>query len=287
MLGLLDCAVLLRAEKEDWLDEWLRRNAAATPRVRLHPHALTPGGEGAASVASLRDAGMSLRRYDAAILPVSYASLSWARTALACVGGLDSLPVPVMALVSGLRAPAIQDLLDLGIVDFLRDDACQDDLRIRLAQMANAQGLAACAGWESAFGEPVAPPPGPAARSRLRSGRPRLIGGVPAAPGHAAGAEPALPVSPQLREPELAFPVRRVARAELDGAFRAAKSRVVDSFEKAYIDKVLSRHAGNISMAARSAQKHRRAFWALMRKHRIDAAPYRVAARAGKEPAPD
>jgi DNA-binding NtrC family response regulator len=64
-------------------------------------------------------------------------------------------------------------------------------------------------------------------------------------------------------------------------SFKAAKSQVIERFERAYITAALGRHSGNIAMAARSAQKHRRAFWALMRKHQIDAAPYRAEAQAG------
>ncbi|MNT65464.1 Bacterial regulatory protein, Fis family [compost metagenome] len=54
---------------------------------------------------------------------------------------------------------------------------------------------------------------------------------------------------------------------------------MVDGFEREYIRHALSRHGGNVAQAARACAKHRRAFWALMRKHGIDAAPYRQAAQ--------
>ncbi len=57
--------------------------------------------------------------------------------------------------------------------------------------------------------------------------------------------------------------------------FREAKARFVEGFEKGYIEKLLLLHRGNISRAARSAQKDRRAFWELIRKHGIDADQYR------------
>ncbi|MCD0502999.1 helix-turn-helix domain-containing protein, partial [Bordetella petrii] len=60
-----------------------------------------------------------------------------------------------------------------------------------------------------------------------------------------------------------------------DEPFRQAKARVVDGFEREYLQRALLLHAGNVAQAARASSKHRRAFWALMRKHRIDAAPYR------------
>jgi DNA-binding NtrC family response regulator len=50
---------------------------------------------------------------------------------------------------------------------------------------------------------------------------------------------------------------------------------IVEQFERGYITEALERHGGNIAMAARASNKHRRAFWALMRKHKIDAALYR------------
>jgi len=61
-----------------------------------------------------------------------------------------------------------------------------------------------------------------------------------------------------------------------DEPFKQAKGRVVDGFEKAYLNAALDRYSGNIAQAARAAQKHRRAFWELVRKHRIDLAQYRT-----------
>jgi DNA-binding NtrC family response regulator len=49
----------------------------------------------------------------------------------------------------------------------------------------------------------------------------------------------------------------------------------VSNFERTYITQALVKHGGNIAMAARASSKHRRAFWALMRKHDIAAEQYR------------
>lgn len=59
-------------------------------------------------------------------------------------------------------------------------------------------------------------------------------------------------------------------------SFRDAKARFVEEFERRYIAKLLLLYRGNISRAARAAQKDRRAFWELMRKHGIDAERYRI-----------
>ncbi len=52
-------------------------------------------------------------------------------------------------------------------------------------------------------------------------------------------------------------------------SFRSAKERVVESFEREYILRRLAQCGGNVSHAARAAQKNRRAFFELMRKHNI------------------
>ncbi len=53
-------------------------------------------------------------------------------------------------------------------------------------------------------------------------------------------------------------------------SFRVAKSRAVEEFERDYIRKLLTIHKGNIAKAAKAAQKNRRAFWELIRKHGIE-----------------
>ena len=53
-------------------------------------------------------------------------------------------------------------------------------------------------------------------------------------------------------------------------SFREAKRKAVADFEKNYIEELMIAHQGNITKAARGAQKNRRAFWELIRKHRID-----------------
>ncbi|MBB5503099.1 DNA-binding NtrC family response regulator [Paraburkholderia sp. MM5384-R2] len=52
-------------------------------------------------------------------------------------------------------------------------------------------------------------------------------------------------------------------------SFREAKARTVEAFERNYIERLLMVNAGNVTRAASAAQKNRRAFFALMRKHAI------------------
>ncbi len=52
-------------------------------------------------------------------------------------------------------------------------------------------------------------------------------------------------------------------------SFSQLKARVMAEFERGYVMQMLERHQGNIAHAARAAQKNRRAFFQLMRKHHI------------------
>jgi DNA-binding NtrC family response regulator len=53
-------------------------------------------------------------------------------------------------------------------------------------------------------------------------------------------------------------------------SFQKAKSEVVKKFEMDYINGLLLAYQGNITKAAQAAQKNRRSFWQLIRKHKIN-----------------
>jgi two-component system response regulator GlrR len=54
-----------------------------------------------------------------------------------------------------------------------------------------------------------------------------------------------------------------------DQSFRAMKFRVVWRFEHDFLSTVLRAHKGNITRAAFAVKKNRRAFWELLRKHKL------------------
>jgi DNA-binding NtrC family response regulator len=62
----------------------------------------------------------------------------------------------------------------------------------------------------------------------------------------------------------------RLDKVEKQESLRQAKAKIVESFEKNYIQGLLAAYKGNISRAAEAAQKNRRAFWQLIRRHQID-----------------
>jgi DNA-binding NtrC family response regulator len=59
-------------------------------------------------------------------------------------------------------------------------------------------------------------------------------------------------------------------------SLREAKARLVEDFERRYIEQLLSRHGGNVTHAASAAGKNRRAFFELMRRYRIESGAYRA-----------
>jgi DNA-binding NtrC family response regulator len=61
-------------------------------------------------------------------------------------------------------------------------------------------------------------------------------------------------------------------------AFKEAKAKIVAQFEKSYIQGLLVAFEGNITRAARAANKNRRAFWQLIRKYRIDVQSFKAGA---------
>jgi transcriptional regulator with PAS, ATPase and Fis domain len=70
-----------------------------------------------------------------------------------------------------------------------------------------------------------------------------------------------------IAEKDIHFPSLETVECE---SFRATKSKMIASFEKSYIERLLIAHKGNVTKAAHEAKKHRRAFWALVRKYHID-----------------
>jgi DNA-binding NtrC family response regulator len=70
-----------------------------------------------------------------------------------------------------------------------------------------------------------------------------------------------------------------------DESFQQAKAKAVERFERTYLQGLLLAHRGNITRAAHAARKNRRAFFELLRKHRIDAGVFRGAYAGGPAPA--
>lgn len=281
MRELLDCAVVMppgcAAQARDWVDT----HRGQSTRLRLHVLDLAGWVDDAPDTQLLSRTHLALRRFDCCVLPVSTSSLSWTRTALASTE--VALPVPLVVLAFDIAAPALLDLLSLGVADFVRSPVCLDELRARLVNVRRQApqtppGRMDGASWRR---------PGQRdARSDSRDMRAVRPGDAHVSFGDGDVHEPlrsyaassGSPSCMTLDEagilPVVGEPVMQDAGV-VDEPFRQAKARMIDDFERAYLRHALSRYSGNVAQAARASSKHRRAFWALMRKHQIDAAAYR------------
>ncbi|HJP91733.1 MAG TPA: sigma-54 dependent transcriptional regulator [Pyrinomonadaceae bacterium] len=72
----------------------------------------------------------------------------------------------------------------------------------------------------------------------------------------------------------IVFPGENNQLGEL--SFQEMKANVIAKFETNYIENLLVAYRGNISKAAQAAQKERRTFWQLVRKHKIDVEKFKV-----------
>jgi two-component system response regulator GlrR len=86
------------------------------------------------------------------------------------------------------------------------------------------------------------------------------------------GAAVALCDGPFIRAADLLF---ASDQTQPRGSFREAKARLITEFEREYIVCLLTSCHSNVSEAARAAGKNRRAFWELIRKHKIDVREFR------------
>ncbi|MEK7943898.1 hypothetical protein WKR98_04045 [Pigmentiphaga sp. YJ18] len=235
MRGMIDCGVLMVPEHAGWMRELMEDWKDARERIALHGVQLDAPSVGAsASADALRRQALALKRYDVCLLPVTLSTLGWTRTAMAVAG--DTLQTPVLALAREMSAAGLQDLLSLGLDDFMRYPMCGEEFKTRLVLLAG----------------PGKPPEAcPAAD----------------APPDEAEAQDDHEAESTGRDENANFVSRE--------PFQSAKARIVTEFERHYISDMLLRYQGNISQAARAAHKNRRAFWQLMRKHEIVADPYR------------
>lgn len=77
-----------------------------------------------------------------------------------------------------------------------------------------------------------------------------------------------------IQEHHIVFPGENSQLGQL--SFQEMKANVIARFETNYIQNLLIAYQGNISKAARAAQKERRTFWQLVRKYKIDVTKFKV-----------
>lgn len=212
------------------------------------------------NINALSNMSLFFKRYDACLLPIDKSNLAWARQALHLAR--HTLETPVFGLIDTLTVPATNDLIRSGMADFLYNPLCVDELRIRINKQKQVYANTTLK-EEPATQTYVSNDDDNNTSSYDKVCEPvksYTIGSVP------------LVTEAEIQT--LAY-VSAVRSAKENFAFGVAKSRLIGHFERAYIMATLSKTAGNISLAAKGAQKHRRAYWALMRKYDIDAKSFK------------
>jgi DNA-binding NtrC family response regulator len=81
---------------------------------------------------------------------------------------------------------------------------------------------------------------------------------------------------------ELELSIFAPEKAQGPRSFQEAKTAIIANFERTYIQGLMTIYQGNVSQAALAARKNRRAFWELIRKHRIDVCGFRSKRRTGE-----
>jgi len=320
----IDCAVLVLAAHQSWMPEMLQELEPALNRIKLHALEweaghdldLDLGIEQASPVSlpyeTLAQASIGLRRYDVVLLPVSMETLVWTRQALAAIPRGPF--IPLVGVLKDMRSAAIQDLLEMGMTDFVRLPICVDEFRARLLHSVTSVPRPGSLrepslnyGQKIAMSRGVLPIMGEAnLRDWLEMTGKKSLGLSPLSTGQIKRVlEGRLPNAPESEQEKKArLKVERIERIksiekhyelELESCsanvndvlaqsvkgkykqrhLKELKTKLIEDFERAYLIEALERNRGNIANAARHSGKHRRAFWALLRKYEIDAEDFR------------
>jgi two-component system, NtrC family, response regulator GlrR len=90
---------------------------------------------------------------------------------------------------------------------------------------------------------------------------------------HVIGRAVALSELQMIRDVDIVIPSSEANHKQ--ESFQQVKAKVIAQFERTYLQGLLLAHQGNITKAAKAAQKDRGAFWQLLRKHQINVERFR------------
>lgn len=233
----------------DQHSQWALIYAGAYKNIRVQTQPFESLLIGDSIEQGLRHWAVNLLQYDLALVAVNPSNLAWVRSQLHYARSY--LRTPIVAVVQNLQPIAIQDILDAGAADFVMDHNLITELPIRVKLLQQR--------LPKSFGYDLQPL-------------------VPVVADNTKAKTEALLLKEDANSLDVYTAAVASSYAVHGQSFQQAKNSVVQRFEKAYIRTALVRNQGNITRAARTAQKHRRSFWELMRKHNIDADIYRVSA---------
>jgi CheY-like chemotaxis protein len=320
----IDCAVLILAAHQAWLPKVLSDLEPALNRIKIHALEWEAGHDLDLELSldrpspvslpyeTLAQASIGLRRYDVVLLPVSMETLAWTRQALAAIPRGPF--IPLVGVLKEMRSAAIQDLLEMGLTDFVRLPVCTDEFRARLLHSVTSVPRPGSLrepslnyGQKIALARGVLPIVGEGSLrdwlNMTRRNNPSLATlSAVQIQKILAGQLQLGPESEKDRKERLKLErVERIKNIEkhdeneIDASFatieeaseqigkahdkprhlKVVKTKLIEEFERAYLTEAMNRNRGNIANAARYSGKHRRAFWALLRKYDIEAEDFR------------
>lgn len=247
----IDCA-FLRFNNGTAITEKSNISVHANGRLYIHDLKTATSPTNPTAIAGLH---LILRRFDAALVSVDQSNLVWARKAF--VISKNVLRTPILGLTTNLTAPAIKDLFQSGMSDFIRYPLCTEELRTRIEQLRKQSNTNHKFSYPDLIQYNNELAPQVFDHAILDQNEYTLKNIVQDSASHGANSK---------------------------DSFNNAKALVVKNFERAYIVASLMQSSGNIALAARNAKKHRRAYWALMQKHNIDASLFRKSGNKMREP---
>lgn len=300
----VDLAVLHIKANQVWFEPAWRTVQDTLTRVVIHDLAWELQGEFPAPKAEglsvdlrtdlLHHAAVRFRRYDAVLLSVSMETLAWTRRLLGSIPRGPS--VPVIGVLHDVAPAGMIDVLELGMIDFVKTPLEPGELRARiLCAVSRAprrlilhDHIRGYIPGLSRRPRPVGPD-GFALSDRWFDPQRGVSGAA------MAEVQPTTPASVWGSDPLPRELHRQTGRAERlvedlpmvnrlrkvfetpQQTFAQMKSRMIAEFEAQYVLEALTSQSGNVARAAAACGKNRRAFWEIMRKHNIDAKPFRNA----------
>jgi len=267
----IDLAVLDLETHRTWVDALLERLKPGLEKVRVHRIKWDQGLEINSTEGSTQSSGattrtdlfliaqVQLRRFDALLMPVSLATLGWTRQTLA--GAPRGPSIPIIGLLNDLKSGAILDLIELGMTDFVTTVACPQAFRARLISAVSRAPKALSLREPNnqighGRGRGTTSPEAVSVSDTMLSGRPSLTTKLESTMNIAKSSSRC--TGCYIKVSALGWP---------DQGFGTSKKRLVELFEKQYLQAALKRTDGNITAAASNSQKNRRSFWELLRKH--------------------
>lgn len=290
MRDRLECGVFYLKSLGTWLDEFVEQVSLKTDRLQLTKidvRLFTQGDDfkmGSHSFPNphiFKELSILFERYDCLILPVMPESLVWTRIMLAQLGSVPNFPMVVLA--HDVQPIAFLDLNKLGVMDYIFENDHPTLIRLRISNVLERFRL---------YGRTVLMDKGEDNTQEKREG---LVKNLPIQLGRLGGEyslrfgrqeerdqglkideKESLKTNSSMRMRSLYLSkAKQQDFINYSDTFQAAKSKMISEFEKNYVVNALRVSHGNIGMAAQFANKHRRAFWELMRKHHIQADDYK------------